>query len=180
MPAVECLLTGLPPGSLPGQQVFQIGKGLRSGAIRRRFAALASGLNRCIVFQFARVLVVVAIQTEQFPVAAIGRIVVVVVVAVMHGELLQVLARELARATPTNPRVDLQRLFTVTQLARLAVAQRLGNHSVSVCTLYVINSQALLLVGGQQICADCTSAATAWDNGKFVADLPLERRFQGA
>jgi len=136
-----------PPAGLLlfGEQVLQIGKGLRGGAIGACLA-IAPGLNGRVVFEFTRVLIVVAVQTEQFPVAAVGRVVVVVVVAVVHGELLQVLPREFARTAAANPRVNLQRLFAVTQLARLPIAQGLGDHSIRVYTLCIINSHIYLLV----------------------------------
>ena len=60
------------------------------------------------------VLVVVAIDAEVLPVAAVGRVVVVVVVFVMHRELLQVLACERASATRTDPGMNPQRLLAVT------------------------------------------------------------------
>ncbi len=44
-----------------------------------------SGLARGVGFELARVLVVVAVETEQFPVAAVLGIVVVVVIAMMYG-----------------------------------------------------------------------------------------------
>jgi len=73
-------------------------------------------------FQLPLVLVVVAIETEQFPVAAVGRIIVVVVVAVMHRQLAQVGAGEFARAAAADPGVDLQRLLAVGLLAPLGGA----------------------------------------------------------
>ena len=141
----NAVLCAFQPGSLFGEQVLQIGEGLRGGAIGVCLA-IAPGLDCRVVLELARVLVVVTIQTQQLPVAAVGGIVVVVVVAVMHGQLLQVLAHELARAAATNPRIDLQRLLAVTQFARLPVAQGLGNHSIRVCTLCLINSHIHLLV----------------------------------
>ncbi len=49
-------------------------------------------------------LVVVAIQAEQFPVAAIRRIVVVIVIFVVHRQLAQTLTGKLTAASPANPR----------------------------------------------------------------------------
>src|SRR5687768_7759029 len=61
----------------------------------------------------ARVLVLVAVDAQQLPVAAVGRVVVVVAVLVVHGELAQALAVELARAARADPRQDLQCLAAV-------------------------------------------------------------------
>src|SRR5512143_1820347 len=58
-------------------------RGGRGGAARR-------GLEQLLV------LVVVAVHAQQLPVAAVGRVVVVVAVAMVDGELAHVLVRELA------------------------------------------------------------------------------------
>ena len=47
-------------------------------------------------------LVVVAVDAQQFPIAAIRRVVVMVVVAVVHGQLHNVAAVEFPRATPAD------------------------------------------------------------------------------
>jgi hypothetical protein len=70
-------------------------------------------------FQLSLMLVVVAIQAKQFPVAAIGRVVVVVVVAVMHGQFAHIGAREFPGATAANPGIDLQGLLAIALLAEL-------------------------------------------------------------
>ena len=75
--------------------------------VRRSLAGLLGGDVALGGFELALVLVVVAVETEQFPVAAVGRVVVVIVVAVVYGQLVYVFARELPRATAANPRVDL-------------------------------------------------------------------------
>ena len=52
-------------------------------------------------------LIVVAIKAKQFPVAAIRRVVVVVMVFVVNGELPQVLAAKFAAAALVDPGVKL-------------------------------------------------------------------------
>lgn len=74
--------------------------------------------------------VVMAIKTEQFPVAAIGRVVIVIVVAMVHGELLQILARKLTLAAPANPWIQLKRLLAIGKLALLAVTLRTRHNLV--------------------------------------------------
>lgn len=74
--------------------------------------------------------VVMAIKTEQFPVAAIGRVVIVIVVAMMHGELLQILTRKLALAAPADPRIQLERLLAIGKLALIAITLRTGHDLV--------------------------------------------------
>ena len=74
--------------------------------------------------------IVVAVDTEQFPVAAVGGIVVVIVIAVVDGELLEIGACELARAAPADPRIQLERLLPVTLLTQLAVALGVGDNAV--------------------------------------------------
>lgn len=62
-------------------------------------------------------LVVVAVHTEQFPVAPIRRVVMVVVVLVMNGQFAQVLAREIPPAATAHMWKHGQRLFAVALFA---------------------------------------------------------------
>lgn len=55
----------------------------------------------------SRVLIVMTIKTEQFPVAAVRGIVVMVVVLMVNREFPQIFAAEFAAATCTNPGVQL-------------------------------------------------------------------------
>ncbi len=114
------------------EQIFQIGKGLRRGVFVRTLPVTNTRLARRVVIEFACVFVVVAVQAEQFPIAAVRRVVVVIVIAVMHGELLQVFASKLTRAAAADPRVNFERLLAVAEFAALALAQGFGNHSVGV------------------------------------------------
>ncbi len=66
-------------------------------------------------------LVVVTIKAEIFPVAAVGRVVVVVVVLVVHGKLVQVLAREGAAAAAADPGMEPERLLAVARHAHVAL-----------------------------------------------------------
>lgn len=66
-------------------------------------------------------LIVVAIQTKQFPVTAIRRIIVVVVVFVMNCELPQVVAAKFAAATCAYLGVQFQRLRPVALLSLRAL-----------------------------------------------------------
>ena len=60
------------------------------------------------------------------PVAAIRRVILVIVIAMMDGKLMQILARELALATAADPRIQFERLLTVGKFALIAVALRVG------------------------------------------------------
>ena len=75
-------------------------------------------------------LVVVTVQTQQFPVAAIARIVVVIVIFVMYRKLLQAFAREFTGTAAANPRVYFQRLLAIARFACLTIVDGLGNHVV--------------------------------------------------
>ena len=96
------------------------------GGRRCRFA----GLRTWRGIQVPGALDVVAVQAQQFPVAAVGRVVVVVMVSVMQRELAQVLAREFARAAAANPRIELERSLSIVLLALLPVASHLGDDLV--------------------------------------------------
>ena len=57
--------------------------------------------------------VVVAVDAEVLPVAAIGRVVVMVAVFVVHGEQVQGIEFELARTLGTDPPMLLQRALAI-------------------------------------------------------------------
>lgn len=61
-------------------------------------------------------LVIMTINTEQLPVAAIDRIIFVVVVAVMNRQLLEPLAGKFATATPAQMRKQLECPSAITLL----------------------------------------------------------------
>jgi hypothetical protein len=73
------------------------------------------------------VLVVVAIEAEKLPVAAVGRVIIVVVVLVVDREFAELFAGELPAAAGAQVRVQLERLFPVGLLPLLAVLPRFGN-----------------------------------------------------
>jgi hypothetical protein len=64
--------------------------------VRRRFV-------RSAIHLIALMLIVVTIEAEQLPVAAVGGIIVMIVVLVMDRELTQLLAVKFAPAVGTNP-----------------------------------------------------------------------------
>jgi len=75
-------------------------------------------------------LVFVAVDAEQFPVAAIQRIVVVVMVLVVHSQLAQAHARKLACASSADPGKQFERALAVSRLALVAVPARFGDDPV--------------------------------------------------
>jgi hypothetical protein len=70
------------------------------------------------------VFIVVAIETEQFPVAAVRRIVVVVMVLVMDRELSDFFPREFPPAPRTDRRVQLECLVPIGLLPEFAIVPR--------------------------------------------------------
>ena len=78
----------------------------------------------------ARMFVVVAIHAKQLPVASIGRIEIVIMIAMMHGQFWQVGTRELARATPADPWIHFQRAFAITGFALCRVAPSIGDDAI--------------------------------------------------
>src|SRR5471030_3007036 len=81
-------------------------------------------------FELLLVLVIVAIQAKELPVAAVRRIVVVVVIAMMDGQLAQVLASELPGAAPADPRIDLERLFAIALPTLQGGAASVGDYAI--------------------------------------------------
>ena len=75
----------------------------------------------------AAVLVLVAVDAEVLPVAAIGRVVAVIAVLVMDGEQVQVRRVEFARALRTDPAMQRQRALAISAGA-LAAVSRASSH----------------------------------------------------
>jgi hypothetical protein len=73
------------------------------------------------------VLIIVTIDAQQLPVAAVRRIVIVVVILVMDCELTKPLACEFAPASCTDRWVHLERSLPIGLLSTLSVAPGLGN-----------------------------------------------------
>ena len=95
-----------------------------------RAGAVVLAQRGAALVDVALVLVVVAVETEQFPVAAVGRVVIVVVVLVMDRELVQVGLRELPGTAPADPREQLQGLGAVSLLALVPRAARVGDDAI--------------------------------------------------
>ncbi|OGT85016.1 MAG: hypothetical protein A3H91_16250 [Gammaproteobacteria bacterium RIFCSPLOWO2_02_FULL_61_13] len=84
----------------------------------------------------AGMLVVVAVDAQQLPVAAVLGIVVVVMIAVMDSEFLLVLTREFAAAAGADPGIQLQCALAVGQRPGVAFASRPGNDIFRVSFVY--------------------------------------------
>jgi hypothetical protein len=84
--------------------------------------------------QVARVLVLMAIQAQQLPVATIEWIVIVVVVFVMDSELVQVFMGECPAAASTDPGIDIERLLPISLQALISLSVHLGNDLIQ-CAL---------------------------------------------
>ena len=78
----------------------------------------------------AGVLVVMAIDTQQLPIAAIRWIIVMIVVAVVYRQLLKAFRVELTRAATADPGIHFQGPAAVTSLALVASGTRLGNYAI--------------------------------------------------
>jgi hypothetical protein len=76
------------------------------------------------------VLVVVAIHAEQLPVAAVGGVIVMIMIAMMYGEFAHVGPRELATASPADPGVKLESLFTITLIAQFPLTLGFSDNAV--------------------------------------------------
>ena len=75
----------------------------------------------------ARVLVVVAIEAQQFPVAAVGWIVVVIVILVMNGEFSQPVSAEFTSAVAANVGKQFERPLSVALFALPLISAGLCN-----------------------------------------------------
>jgi hypothetical protein len=89
-----------------------------------------------IGLQLPLVFVVVAVQTEQFPVAAIRWVIVVIVIAVVNGQLTQIGAGEHSSAAATDPRIDPQRSLTIALSPLVGGAPRVGHDSIQLARVF--------------------------------------------
>lgn len=124
--------------------LFQPCQCRREWVMRRRLHCGRKQADASVRFEIAGMLVIVAVQAQQLPVAAIGRIVIVVVVTVMYGQLLHVGSRELSRATSAYPRIHFQRTLTVTALAHLRRTAGFGYDLVQLCRIRLFSLHTML------------------------------------
>ena len=96
------------------------------------------------MIDMARVLVVVAIDAKQLPIAAVSRIVVVVVIAMMDRELAQILPGEFTRASSADPRIHLQRFCAIAALALLRLPARFGDDPLQPATAPLVFTHGAL------------------------------------
>jgi hypothetical protein len=76
------------------------------------------------------VLIFVTVDTQQLPVAAVRRIVVVVVILVMNREFSNFSPREFSPASGTDPRKNLERSLPIGLFPKLLVAPSLGDNLI--------------------------------------------------
>ena len=72
-------------------------------------------------------LILMAINAEQFPIAAIRRIIIVIVIFMMDRKLSKPLALEFTPAAPADWRKKSERLFTVTLHPNFALTSNISN-----------------------------------------------------
>jgi hypothetical protein len=108
------------------EKIFQDGKGVvqSRGVACILFPQSLVGIG----YLLAGVLVFVAVKTEQLPVAAVRRIVFVVVVPVVDGELLEAFAGEFPAAAATDVGIDLEGLFAIALLTPLSFPTGFGEN----------------------------------------------------
>jgi len=120
---------GMPaPGLVPfsgRQHCLQIGKGIEGGGRR---GVSRPGAARHIL-QLG-VLMLMAIGAEEFPIAAIRRVVVVIAVLVVDFEQLKIAVRKRAGTAPAHPGKELERLRPISLSTLLGVASRFENNLV--------------------------------------------------
>jgi hypothetical protein len=93
-------------------------------------------LRRRVRDLLPRVLVVVTVEAQQFPVAPVGGIMVVIVVFMMDRQFTQRFAAEFAAAPGTDPGLHFERLSPIGLLLLCLVASRLGNQPVLAAEIY--------------------------------------------
>lgn len=112
--------------ALVSQHRLEVGEG-RVGC--RLSLVRTAGIAAC-GFELALVFIVMAVEAEQLPVAAVGRVVLVIVVAMMHGQFAQVAKGKFTGASAAYPRINLQRLFAIALVAGVGSAAGIGDDAV--------------------------------------------------
>jgi hypothetical protein len=83
-------------------------------------------------------LVIMTVDTQQLPVAPVGRVIVMVVVFVMDRQFTQSLALKFTAAAGTDPGENLECLFAIALHALLAAGAGLSDHSLHPLTIQAI------------------------------------------
>ena len=102
------------------EQFRKVGEGRKGGWSIRLMARRR--LTGRVSYLVPLVLIVVAVEAEQLPVAPVWRIVVVVVVFVMDRELVQFLTVEFPPAMGAKPRKEFERMFSMGQVTLRVIA----------------------------------------------------------
>jgi hypothetical protein len=71
--------------------------------------------------------VIVAIKAQEFPIAAIGWIIIMIVIAMVNSELLKISGCKFSRAASANPRVHFERLSTIGLFTFSLIFSRVGD-----------------------------------------------------
>jgi len=81
-------------------------------------------------------LILVTVETQQLPIASVRRVVVVIVIRVMNGELAKLLSGKVAPAPRAHGRKQLQRVGSVAVAAPFAIGASPGNDVVQVVVAF--------------------------------------------
>jgi len=121
-------------------------------------------------FDLFLMLVVVTIDAEQLPVAAVGRIVIMIVIAVMNGQFTQVGQGKLPGATTANPRIYLESAFPIAIFPGFAGLSRIQHESVKAVVVYRLHGHSGFPSAGA---SDFVAHYSKQDKSVSVAPLPL-------
>lgn len=121
-------------------RLFEFISQCREGGVAQRGALHLSGgtVGTAILLHPAGMLVIVAVDAEQFPVAAVGGIVVVVVVDMVHGEFAELFSFEFTGAASAHQREQFQGLFPVSRLACLLFLAHFGDQAIPLFGILVV------------------------------------------
>jgi hypothetical protein len=135
----------------PLEERRQVTKGFVRGRLggggRGPAAGTASGEGGQ-VFLVPLVLIVVAIEAEEFPVAAVRRVVVVIHVLMVNRQLPQIFVAEVAATPTTDPGVELEGLIAVAQSALIAGLAGRGHDLVKLTKVNLLAREGMSGVTG--------------------------------
>ena len=117
------------------QQFVETGEWLVRG---RRRSVRVGGLGICVSDVLSSMLILVTVEAQQLPIASVWRVVVVIMILVMHGELAKFRPGKVAPAQTTHGWKQLQCAGSIALVAPFAISAHLGNALVQIVVAWGI------------------------------------------
>src|SRR5699024_666088 len=81
-------------------------------------------------FLHALMFIIMTIETQQLPITAIARVIIMVMIAVMNGQFAHIAVIKLPLTAPTHPRIHFKCLLSIAHLPLTAILMGFGNNLI--------------------------------------------------